>query len=161
MMPLRDWPARRIGRLWLAGCAVELLLFAGIMMAGEPPPPELREKRDALAAADSVGWLDTPAALEQAGFGMDREPLPSGDTLVRISRDSSFVVASVRGGRIEVVEASPDVEQAIGTITTAWAAAMDGLVRLLLLMAAVLLPVPILLTVTTLTWAVQRRLPRR
>jgi hypothetical protein len=37
MMHLRDWPARRIGRMWLGGCVLETLLVAALLSTGEPP----------------------------------------------------------------------------------------------------------------------------
>jgi hypothetical protein len=160
MMRLRDWPARRIGLLWLAGCAAEALLFAVPMSFGEPPPPKpdsLAIDTGTAAAADSVPTVNLQQFLEGAGFTVTREPLPSGDTLVRIGRDSSFRVAEVRGDTTAIVDASPDVEQAFGVITTAFAASVHGLARLLLIAAAVLLPVPLLLASITLVWAVQRR----
>lgn len=159
-MRLRDWPARRIGRLWLAGVAVEALLMAVIASTGEDPgsmPRSLRREGDSATAVDTASSETARQWFADAGFTISREALPSGDTLVRISRDSSFVAARVSGDTISVVEASPDVEQAIGSITTAFVSAMDGLARLLLILAAILLPIPILLVSITLTWAVQRR----
>jgi hypothetical protein len=52
------------------------------------------------------------------------------------------------------------VERAAIAITDAWRAMGKGIVVFLLFLAAVLLPVPILLLSITLVWAVQRR-PRR
>lgn len=160
MMRLRDWPPRRIGLLWLAGCAAETLLFAVLMSFGEPPPPKPdwpSADTEMAAAADSVPTVNVQQFLEGAGFTVTREPLPSGDTLVRIGRDSSFVVARVRDGSSEVIGASPDAEQAFASIASAFVAGAHGLARLLLIAAAVLLPVPLVLTGLTLTWAVQRR----
>jgi hypothetical protein len=159
MMRLRDWPPRRIGRLWLAGLAMEALLVAVIAFTGDDPRPMPGPHLGHYdsATADTASGEVVRQSFADAGFTVAREPLASGDTLVRISRDSSFVAARVRGDTIPVVAASPDVEQAIGNITTAFVAAMDGLARILLILAAILLPIPVLLISVTLVWAVQRR----
>lgn len=158
-MRLGDWPARRIGLLWLAGLATEALLIAVIASTGEDPPPmrgSARSARNSVTVFDTSSNEEVRQALTDAGFAVTREPLPSGHTLMRISRDSSFVAARVRGDTISVVDASPDVERAIGNITTAFVAGMDGLARFLMILAAILLPIPILLISITLVWVVQR-----
>ena len=160
MMRLRDWPPRRIGVLWLAGCAVEALLIAALAFTGEPAAPYPRRLADSVFAADTGSAIDAEEMLRNVGISVTREPQASGDTLVRITRDSSFAAARVGQDTITVVAASPDVERAIHSIGTAFVAAADGLARLLLLLAAILLPIPILLIAVTLTWAVQRRLHR-
>jgi hypothetical protein len=164
MMRLRDWPARRIGRMWLGGCALEALLVAALLVTGDPPPkfdpPRLTET-PAAAPVESSTPEEVDAGLRQLGISVTRERLPSGHTRMRFGRDSSYVVAEVRGDTSTIVEASPDVEQAFGTMANAWGAAMEGLVRLLLIVAAVLLPVPVLLVSITLAWAVLRRRERR
>jgi hypothetical protein len=150
--------------MWLGGCALEVLLMAALISTGDPPPksypPRLREAQAAAPAHTSTPE-EVDSALRQIGISVTREPLPSGDTLVRIRRGSSFVAASVKGDTTTIVDVSPDVEQAFGTMANAWGAAIDGLVRLLLIVAAVLLPVPVLLVSITLTWAVLRRRERR
>lgn len=163
-MRLRDWPARRIGRMWLGGCALEVLLMAALISTGEPPtepPPRSPRQARATAPAETSTPEEVDAALRQIGISVTREPLPSGHTRMRFLRDSSFVVADVRGDTSTIVQASPDVEQAFGTMANAWGAAMDGFARLLLIVAAVLLPVPALLVCITLAWAVLRRQDRR
>jgi hypothetical protein len=100
---------------------------------------------------------EVDAALRQIGISVTRERLPSGHTRVQLRRDSSFVLADVRGDTSTIVQASPDVEQAFGTMANAWGAGVKGLVRLLLIVAAVLLPIPVLLVSITLAWAVLRR----
>jgi hypothetical protein len=159
MMRLRDWPPRRIGRLWLGGIAVEALLIAALRLTSDPPPP--RYDRHSFDLDTVAGVDSTPAEVEKAmadrGFTITREALPSGDTLVRIGRDSSFVAARVGGDSIEIVAASREVERAAGFILSAWGATVESAVKLLLFVAAVLLPVPILLVSITLVWAVQRR----
>lgn len=160
MTRLRDWPARRIRRLWLAGCVLEVLLFAALMSTGEPPPPRpdwRLSEADSAMMADTTPSVDVETALAQLGFTVTREPLPSGGTQMRISRDSSCVVANVTGDTTTVVAASPDVERAFGTITEMLVAMGAGIAKLVLIAAAVLLPVPILLISITLVWSIQRR----
>jgi hypothetical protein len=162
-MRLRDWPARRIRRMWLAGLVAEALLIAVLRFTGEPPTPrpDLRHLGlDTVPAPDSASRAEVEKRLANRGFTITRQPLPSGDTLVRIGRDSSFVAARVGGDSNTIVAASPDVERAAGAIVSAWVLAVEGIVKLLLFLAAVLLPIPILLVSVTLVWAVQRR-PRR
>lgn len=147
--------------MWLMGCALEVLLFAALLSTGESPPPRpdprLLSDMDTVSPADTATTVDVEKALAQMGFITTREPTPSGDTLVRISRDSSFVVANVSGDTTTIVAASPDVERAFGTMADILVAMGEGFERLLLIAAAVLLPVPLLLVSVTLTWAVQRR----
>lgn len=162
-MRLRDWPPRRIGRMWLGGCVLEALLMAALLSTGEPPPrsyPRLDEAQAAAPVEPSTPE-EVDSALGQMGISVTREQLPSGQTRVQIRRDSTFVVAEVRGDTSTIVQASPDVEQAFGVMANAWGAAMEGMMRLLLVVAAVLLPVPILLVSITLAWAVLRRRDRR
>lgn len=159
-MRLRDWPPRRIGRLWLAGFAVEALLIAALWLTGDPPAP--RPGRDpfgldTIEAADVTSRAEADKALADRGFTITREPLPSGDTLVRIARDSTFITGRVAGDSAGIVAASPNVERAAGAILDAYAASAGLAIALVLFLAAVLLPVPILLISTTLVWAVQRR----
>jgi hypothetical protein len=125
-MRLRDWPPRRIGRLWLAGIAAEALFIAALWLTGDPPSPRYDRHPfglDTVAAADSTSVAEMKKALEQQGFTITREPLPSGDTLVRIGRDSSFVAAKVRGDTFQIVAASRDVERAATAFTDAWGGA--------------------------------------
>lgn len=77
---------------------------------------------------------------------------------MHIARDSSFVAADVQGDTITILDASPDVQQAAATFKAAFVAGARGIKRLLLFLAAILLPIPVLLVSVTLTWAVQRRL---
>jgi phage shock protein PspC (stress-responsive transcriptional regulator) len=164
MMRLRDWPARRIGRMWLGGCALEALLVAALISTGDPPPksdPPRAREAPAAAPVEPSSPEEVDSALRQLGISVTRERLPSGHTRTRFRRDSSYMVAEVRGDTSAIVEASPDVEQAFGNMANAWGAAMEGLVRLLLIVAAVLLPVPVLLVAITLAWAMLRRRERR
>ncbi|HEU4882159.1 MAG TPA: hypothetical protein VFT45_07940 [Longimicrobium sp.] len=160
MMRLRDWPPRRIGRLWLAGIAVEALLIAALWLTSDPPPPRYDRHAfglDTIPEADSASRAEMKKALEDRGFTITRESSPSGDTLVRIGRDSSFVVARVGGDSTVIVDASPDLQRAAGVMVDAWATAAGAAVALVIFLAAVLLPIPILLISITLVWAVQRQ----
>lgn len=161
MPRLRDWPPRRIGLLWIWGCGLEGLLLAALWVTGDRPPPRPDALADSLFASDTAAVeVDPETLLRDAGFILTREPLPSGGTRMHIARDSSFVDAQVRGDTITILDASPDVRQAGATLTAAFVAGARGLARLLLFLAAILLPIPILLVSVTLTWAVQRRLRR-
>jgi hypothetical protein len=160
MIRLRDWPPRRIGRLWLAGFAVEALLVAALWLVGDPPTPLPGRDPfglDSIDAADVMPRAEADKAWADRGFTITRQPLPSGDTLVRIARDSTFITARVAGDSAGIVAASPNVERAAGVMLDAWGTAVKTAIQLLLLLAAVLLPVPILLISITLVWAVQRR----
>lgn len=146
--------------MWIAGSVLEVLLFAALMSTGESPPPRpdsLLSDVDTAATADSATTIDVETALAQMGFTVTRERLSSGGTQMRISRDSSFVVANVQGDTTTVVAASPDVERAFGTMADMLVAMGSAVARLLLIVAAVLLPVPILLISVTLVWSIQRR----
>lgn len=90
------------------------------------------------------------AALRENGVSVTREAQPHGDTLVRIRKDSSYIVAQRKGGTLAIVDASPDVRRGLENVGNALGATFDALGRLLLFLALVLLPIPVLLVSVTL-----------
>lgn len=161
MMRLRDWPSGRIGRMWLIGCLVEALLIVALAATGDPMPPSPRETAAAsFAEVPEMSPAELAAALRDNGVSITREAQPSGDTLVRIRKDSSYIVARRESGTTTIVDASPDVRRGLENVGDALSATFDGLGRLLRFLAAVLLPIPVLLVSVTLAWAVLRLMHR-
>lgn len=159
-MRLRDWPPRRIGKMWLIGFAVQLLALLvvprlmGFELAwpGEPWPP-----MDTLAATPPAGPAAQSAAIPDS-VALTPVPRPAGDTLLRAGSDSMFLLLRQRGGdTVQFVDASPGMKEGAGQLGTILAGLMADLVRALVVMMVLLFAIPLVFLAVTLTWAVQRR----
>jgi hypothetical protein len=161
-MRLRDWPPRRIGLMWAIGTSLQLLAILvvppllGFEVADprEPWPPA--ESAAAGASLDAV-TRETPSSDTVA---VTREVGPAGDTVIRISRDSSFVVVRQEGDTIELLGASQDVKDlkdGAGHLGTVFAGIIEDIVRAFMVLMVLLFTIPLVLLGVTLTWAVQRR----
>lgn len=158
-MRLFNWPPRRIGRLWLIGIGVQVLALLVV-----PPllgfrlglPGDRWPEAETPAVMDTVR-RDASDTLPSVPFSVTRVPLASGDTLVRVERDSSFLVVRTDGSAPQFVDASADVQQAAGNIGTVFAGILAEIVRDLIVLAVLLLAIPLLLVAITLTWALGRR----
>lgn len=157
-MRLRDWPPRRIGKMWLIGIALQVaaVLIVPPLLGWEYAAPH--DVDEPLGGA----WLPDSATLDSIPADTSTVPplaltltaLSGGDTVVRIGRDSSFLAFRTSGG---TVEASPDVEKAAGAITTAFVGLFDELARLLTVLLIIVAAPTLAMLAVTVTWAVQRR----
>lgn len=161
-MRLGDWPPRRIGLMWVIGICLQLLAILvvppllGFEVADprEPWPPA--ESLDADTSGRAAEWK--PASSDS--IAVTREVGPAGDTVIRISRDTSFVVVRQEGDTIELVGASQDMQdlkEGAGHLGTVFGGIVEDIVRAFMVLMVLLLAIPLVLLGVTLTWAVQRR----
>jgi hypothetical protein len=154
-MRFSDWPPRRIGAMWMIGVAVQLLALWIV-------PPLLGWRHVAPVGIEWKGATPLPApsgAETQPGTGMTitRTPLANGDTLVRISRDSSWFELRTMGDTAWAIRASPDVERNMAGAGQAFAYGIGKIVEGLTMLLALIFVIPTLLSVVTLAWWIQRR----
>lgn len=161
-MRLRDWPPRRIGLMWVIGIALQLLAILIVppllgFEVGDPREPWPPAESLAAGAPRDATTRQRPSSDTVA---VTREIGPAGDTVIRFSRDSSFIVVRQEGDTIELLGASQDVKDltdGAGNLGTVLGGIMADIVRAFMVLMVLLLVIPIVLLGVTLTWAVQRR----
>lgn len=155
-----DRPPRHTGMLRGIGIGVLVLLIVPPLLGWKrADPPEPRPAAGMPAAADT-GRRNASDTLPSVPFTVTRVPLASGDTLVRVERDSSFIVLRTDGSAPHFVDASEDVREAAGQLGTVFGGLMVEVGRFVMVMAALLLAIPLLLAATAVAWAVGRRRTR-
>lgn len=166
-MRLRDWPPRRMGAMWVIGIALQLLLLYVVppLLGGEWATAEeveqQRELRRALRRAlrrprPPVAPLEADAPTEPE-VGITRTPLANGDTLLRISRDSSFLELRLSGDTMRVADASPNVDRAVTSLGRGFTNAFVEIARMVITLLTLLTAIPLILGTITLAWWIQRR----
>jgi hypothetical protein len=161
-MRLRDWPPRRIGLMWVIGICLQLLAILVVppllgFEVGDPREPWPPAESPAAGASLDTATQETPSSDPVA---VAREIGPAGDTVIRISRDSSFVVVRQEGDTIELLGASQDVKDNLdgaGQLGTVLTGIMADIVRAFVVLMVLLFAIPLVLLGVTLTWAIQRR----
>lgn len=154
---LRDWPPRRIGKMWLIGVAGQLAaLFIVPLLLGWELSAPWNDPLDTAppAALDTAALADLDTSAHP--LTITRTPTAAGDTLVRIARDSSYLALRTSGGTVEM---SPDVEKGAAALGDAFVSMFDALATLFTVLAVILLVPPLVLGSITLAWALQRRRP--
>ena len=157
-MALRDWPARRLGAAWLIGLVAELALIGGLALHGRiSEPPEFRAarlgldslERQSRAQDDSIARRLRPPLAELS---------PEQKAAFRaMLRDSLGITWDTRG-----TETTVHLPPALDTMARrATASLTAGLWSALLVIAALVLPIPVGLLVLTLAWLYIRRPWRR
>jgi hypothetical protein len=162
-MRFRDWPPRRIGVMWLIGLAVQLLAILivppllGFEVAAPHEPWPDADRITAEAPQHVPERVPERDPRSSDSLTITREAGPAGDTVTRISLDSSFVVMRRNGDTLEVLDASQDVKESARQFGTVFAGIMANLARALIVMMVLLFAIPLVLLVVTLTWVVLQR----
>lgn len=160
-MRFRDWPPRRIGLLWLAGAVMQAIIVVfGLPMLGWEPADkaEFAMGTSLTDSAELPAIHVAPNTTPVRPLRVTRTEIASGDTLVRLARDSSWVQFRTRGGTVQM---SPDVERAAGQITKSLTSILLEIGWALLQLLLLTFTVPVLLVATTLAWLILRRPPAR
>jgi hypothetical protein len=168
-MLIREWSSHRIKRLWIWGGVAEGFLIV-VPLLLTLAAPRSREPDYPLFDTTRVGQNVSPAQraelvarakgqLESLGISMTLD----GDSLVTFAfSDSEAFTAVVRNDTMESFRLTPaakrSLEREMGPTVGAVAGMMGDVTRrLMLVLAGIYLPIPLLLIVVTTYWAIARR----
>jgi hypothetical protein len=86
-----------------------------------------------------------------------RTPFANGDTLLRISSDSSFLELRLSGDTVRATNASPNVERAAASYGRGLADVFVEIGRAIVILLLMIIVIPLTLSATTLAWWILRR----
>ena len=142
-MAVRDWSPRRLMLVWTVGLLAEAALLA----------PAATEAWRAERAAERRIAEQRAAARAPAS----PEELALRDSILRLLSERHGITIHVSGDTVTDVQLSPEVERAVTRTVSGLGPAIRSV---MLLVAALYLPIPIGLTLVTVVWLRTRRTPR-
>jgi hypothetical protein len=157
-MALRNLSGRRMALLWAYGCALQLAVYGGVVLNARAT--ETPEARAAHRRSDSL-WAAVDAQNDSIERGL-RPPIPEAspeqkEALRAMLRDSLGITWETVGNHT-TVHLPPRLDSAFNR---GMQSLTSGLTRVMLLAAALFLPIPLALVVTTTAWLFFRLADRR
>jgi hypothetical protein len=163
-MAIRDWSGRKIAALWVIGLALEGLIYLAGLIATQVSIREHPTWSDKFWNSPgnpvTLSRLISDSATWALADSLGLELTARGDTfLIRDSTGNEVVVA---GDSLLSISLAPELDAVLGEWAERFAESWrEQLFDVLLIAAAIFLPIPLALVIITSIWVLKVRTTRR